>query len=188
MVNQDAFEKREQTLEDEFFFRVDEKLRADIRRSLERERSREALAKATGLSDADLLDALLDCGLEATTIAAFALVPAVFVAWADYSVTEPERAAVMDAAEKRGIEKDSLAWQVLNSWLDSPPKKSLWETWQRYAVAVKGSLPQPATVLLSANILKIAETVAETSGGVLGFGKTSSNEQAVLDGIKATLG
>ena len=188
MQNQDAFEKREQTLEDEFFYRVDEQLRADIRRSLERESSREALSEATGLTDPDLLEALLDCGLQATSIAAFALVPAVFVAWADYSVTEPERETVMQAAEKRGIEKDSLAWQVLHSWLDSPPKKSLWETWQRYADAVKLSLPQAGTVMLSANIVHIAETVAEASGGVLGIGKTSKNEQAVIDDIKATLG
>jgi hypothetical protein len=174
-------------LEDEFFFRVDEKLRADIRESLERERSREALSLATGLSDPELLDALLDCGLDVSTLAAFALVPAVFVAWADYSVTEPEKEAVMKAAEQRGIAADSLAGQLLTSWLNNPPKKSLWDTWHRYAVSVKDSLSPTATEMLSKNILEIARTVAETSGGILGFGKTSDNEQTVLDEIKAAL-
>ncbi len=60
--------KREQALEDEFFHRVDEKLRAELRKSMDRDRSREALTEATGLTDPELLDALIEAGFQATTL------------------------------------------------------------------------------------------------------------------------
>jgi hypothetical protein len=187
MFDMDAFKKREQALEDEFFHRVDEKLRAEIRRSMQRDRSREALAAATGLSDEELLDALVDSGFEATTLAALALVPAVFVAWADHSVTQLEHDAILKAAAERGLSEDGLASQLLEQWLITRPPRSLWDTWKRYATSVGESLSDTAAGVLTTNILHTATVVAEASGGILGFGKVSSAEQEVLDQIKEVL-
>ncbi len=187
MFESDAFEQRERALEDEFFHRVDEQLREELRRSMEKDRSREALQKATGLTDKELLDELVDAGFEATTLAALALVPAVFVAWADDSVTELEHDAVLKAAHDRGIEDDALASQLLESWLTKRPKRTLLQVWKHYAVAVNESLSDSASVLLTKNILHIATVVAEASGGVLGFGKISKPQQEVLDEIRETL-
>lgn len=187
MFESDAFEKRERALEDEFFHRVDEKLKADLRKSIERDASRKALTESTGLQDPALIEKLLDAGLEATTLAALALVPAVYVAWADHHVTDAERKAVLDAAEQRGIASDSVASKLLQSWLEHPPKKDLWQAWKQCAADVGKGLPQETSELLFKDVTEIAETVAKASGGVLGIGKISSNERAVLDDIKATL-
>lgn len=187
MSESDAFTKREQALEDEFFHRVDEKLRAELRRSMDRDRSREALAEATGLTDKELLDALLEAGFQSTTLAALALVPAVFVAWADDTVDQLESETIMKAATERGITEDGVALQLLKSWLKKRPPKSLWETWKRYAHAVGESLSGSSSTVLSSEILRLATAVAESSGGVLGFGKTSKREQEVLDKIKEAL-
>ena len=187
MFDADAFEKREKALEDEFFHRVDEELRAELRRSMEQDRSREALAAATGLTDEDMLNGLVEAGFEATTLAALALVPAVFVAWADDTVTELEREAVLKAAHDRGISQDALASQMLEQWLDKRPPRSLWHTWKQYANSVAEKLSDTVAGVLTHNILHIATVVAEASGGVLGFGKISKAEQEVLDEIKETL-
>ena len=187
MFESDAFSKREKALEDEFFYRVDENLRAELRRSMARERSREALAEATGLSDPELLDALFEAGFQTTTLAALALVPAIFVAWADDKADELECETIVKEAKKRGISEDGLALQMLEQWLTKRPPRSLWETWKKYAHCVGESLSDSASGVLSSEVLRIATAVAESSGGVLGFGKTSKEEKAVLDQIKEAL-
>lgn len=187
MSEPDAFEKREKALEDEFFHRVDEKLREELRRSMERDRSREALAEATGFSDTELLDALIDAGFQATTLTALTLVPAIYVAWADDTVDSLECETIMKAATERGINEDGVALQLLETWLKKRPPKSLLETWKRYAHAVGESLSESASGKLSGEVMRLAEAVAESSGGILGFGKTSKREQEVLDEIKESL-
>ena len=187
MSEPDAFSKREKALEDEFFHRVDEKLREELRRSMERDRSREALAAATGLTDEELLNALVDAGLQATSLTALALVPAIFVAWADDTVDSLECDTIMNAAKERGINEDGVAMQLLQSWLKKRPPKSLWDTWQKYAHSIGETLTDAASKSLSGEVLSLAKAVAESSGGVLGFGKTSKSEQEVLDRIKESL-
>ena len=58
---------------------------------MKREKLREQLASATGFQDPELIDHLVDRGFEPTTLTALALVPMVFVAWADGTVTPSER-------------------------------------------------------------------------------------------------
>ncbi len=188
MFDKSAFEIRQRAMEDEFFHRVNEKLRADLRRSIERDKSRESLAKATGLSDSDLLDSLVEAGFHATTLTALSLAPAIFVAWADDEVDQPERQKLREAAIEHGIEEDSFAWQLIESWIEKKPPKSLWNTWRQYAEGVSKTLPEASSETLSQEIIRLSTAVAEASGGVLGFGKVSSKERHVLDEIKNALG
>ncbi len=187
MYEKDAFKIRERALEDEFFHRVDESLREQLRESLEREQIREELAKVTALTDTELLDALIDAGFQASTLAALTLLPAIFVAWADDNVDQPERQALLSAASDHGIEPEGLAWQLIEKWITVRPKKSLWNTWQRYAEAVGASLSTTSSQKLAKEILALATVVAEASGGVLGLGKISKRERQVLDNIKQVL-
>jgi hypothetical protein len=187
MVDKDAFEIRERALEDEFFHRVDEKLREELRRSMERDKSRESLTNATGLSDNDLLDTLIDAGFQATTLAALSLVPAIFVAWADDKVDQSEREQLQKAAVDHGIAEDGLAWQLLTSWIENKPPKSLWNTWRQYAEAVGKSLSPAASGILADQIVTLSTVVANASGGILGIGKISSKEREVIEKIKKAL-
>src|SRR6056297_958344 len=186
MPESDAIHQRGQALEDEFFHRVDEKLRADLERSLARESQRQQLAEATGFQEQALLDHLLDAGFEATTLTALALVPMVFVAWADGSVTPQERQAVLSAAIHRGLKDQPTALNMLEGWLHKHPPKSLWEVWKEYVVALRQTLAPTFAEMLHAEIMRLSTTVAEASGGTLGFRKISKAEQAVLDEIAAT--
>ncbi|MGI9473831.1 MAG: hypothetical protein ACR2NZ_19975 [Rubripirellula sp.] len=183
MFETDALHRRGQALEDEFFHRVDEKLREQLRDSLEHEKQRAQLSAATGFEDEQLLDHLLEGGFQATTLAALALVPAVFIAWADGSVTSNERKAVLSAALNRGLDHEPTAMQMVQAWLDKHPPRSLWTLWKEYAEGLHDTVSETLSEMLMKEILRTATTVAEASGGTLGFGKISAAEQQILDDI-----
>ena len=141
MFDHDAIHDRGRAMEDEFFHRVDEELRKKLRESMEREEKRQQLISATGFQDEELVDLLLDGGFEPATVAALVLIPAVFVAWADGSVTPNEHHAVMSAALQRGLEDQPMAMKMVDGWLQSHPPRALWKLWKEYSVALtKGSL------------------------------------------------
>ena len=185
MFEHDAIHERGKALEDEFYHRVDEKLRKELRESMEREKAREQLASATGFRDKELLDHLIDAGFQSSTLTALALVPTVFVAWADGSVTDKERQAVMSTAMQRGLEHDPTALQMVEAWLQKHPPRGLWKLWKEYAEAVHASVSPTLAEMLVKEILRQATIVAEASGGTLGFGKISKDEQAILDEIQS---
>ena len=184
MFEHDPIHERGQALEDEFFHRVDEKLRQELRESMEREKAREQLSAATGFQDPELLDHLLDGGFSAASLTALALVPTVFVAWADGSVTPKERQAVMSAALQRGLEHEPGALHMVEAWLHKHPPRSLWKLWKEYAQAVHTSVSPTSAKVLTNEILRQATIVAEASGGTLGFGKISKDEKAILEEIE----
>lgn len=183
MFEPDAIQQRGQALENEFFHRVDEKLRAELRASMEHQQLKEQLAVATGFKDSELLDHLVDGGFEATSLTALALVPLVFVAWADGSVTTKERQAVMSAALKRGLDHNPQAMEMFEAWLQKHPPRSLWKLWREYVEAIRESVGPTAAEMLTKELVRQAQIVAEASGGTLGFGKVSKDEQAILDEI-----
>ena len=183
MFDKDALHQRGKALEDEFFRQVDQKLLADLKASTEREKLKEQLALVTSFEDDQLLADLIAGGFQPATLAALALVPAVFVAWADGSVTPSERQAVMSAALRRGIERQPLALQLLESWLHKHPPRPLWSLWKEYVSVVYASVSDSSGETLANEIRKQARTVAEASGGTLGFGKVSEAEQEILNDI-----
>ncbi len=186
MFDHDAIHDRGKALEDEFFYRVDEQLRQKLRESMEREEQRKQLIAATGFQDEELLDHLLDGGFQPTSVAALALVPAVFTAWADGSVTASERQAVMGAALQRGLDNQPMAMQMIEAWLHTHPPRSLWKLWKEYAMALRKTAPPNVAEKLTNEILRQCTSVAEASGGTLGFGKISKEEQEILDEIAET--
>lgn len=187
MSESDPIHKRGQALENEFFHRVDEALQQKIRLAVEREQPKAMLIEATGFRDEALLDHLLDAGIGVERLAALALVPAVWVAWADGKVTRQEREAVLEAAGKDGLNQDSVAYQLVQAWLDNRPDPSLWDLWGEYAAALAVDLPAETKESLADEIVRQATVVAKASGGTLGFGSVSAQEQAILTRIAKTL-
>ena len=183
MFETDALHRRGQALEDEFFHRIDENLRKQLRESMQLDQRREQLKAATGFEDAELLDHLLTGGFQSSTLSALALLPALFVAWADGSVTNKERQAVLSAALNRGLDHQPNAMQMVRSWLENRPPESLWILWKEYAEGLHEFLPEGVSDLLLREIVRTATKVAEASGGALGFGKISAAEQDILDKI-----
>jgi hypothetical protein len=142
---------------------------------------RSSFGRASGLTDTAVLDRLIGLGLQASTLAAMGLVPLVAVAWADGTLDARERQAVSSALETAGINPESPAWQLLQSWLTSPPSPSLLEVWKAYMAALCPQLSASDRISLRDSTLGRARAVAEASGGFLGLGsKVSASEEAML--------
>lgn len=188
MFDNDAFHKRGQAIEDEFFHRVDEQLREQLREKMEREDASKQLTEATGLDSPQLIGHLLDAGFSVSTVTALALIPPVFVAWADGNVTPAERETVIHDALKRGVDSNQVALQLVETWLKNRPPRSLWKLWLEYVGEIGNKLPAEQTKSLLEEIHQRSTEVAKASGGTLGIGKISKEEQQYLDEIKKLIG
>ncbi|EMI18072.1 hypothetical protein RMSM_04997 [Rhodopirellula maiorica SM1] len=187
MVTKDAFTDRRQALEDEFFHRVDERLIANMKAKTELEANRKQLAEVTGITDAKLIDELLATGANAETVAALSLVPLVLVAWADGKVDPEEREPILAAAHEKGIADGTPAADLLEHWLTVKPKKKLALTWKHYITELITQMSDDSLLSLRADIMDRARAVADASGGVLGFVKTTIDERRVLSFLDEVL-
>jgi hypothetical protein len=172
---------RRKALEEQFFTKHNEELRQQLRKSEEKQASREALARVAGNADSEVLDKLVELGIGPQTWAALEIVPLVEVAWANAQVEAKERSAVLAAAEANGIEASSPSHQLLEAWLTHRPDARLLATWGEYIVGLCSGLDPAQRNALRDEILGRARTVAEAAGGFLGLGnKISSEEEVVL--------
>ncbi|MEE9603285.1 MAG: hypothetical protein V3V75_08275 [Thermoguttaceae bacterium] len=183
-----SFSGRRRELEDKFFHDRDKELLKVLRERTASKQRKEALAEASGITDDDLLEQLdkLDIGSE--TLVALSMVPLIAVAWADGSIDEKERQAVLAAAEGKGLQKEHPAHQLLEGWLKRRPDAGLLAAWKDYMSAISQTLDETAGSVLKEEILGRARDIASATGGLLGFGnKVSDSEQAVLSELEQAL-
>lgn len=180
-----SLEERGRALEDEFFHKQDQAKLAAMKAKLETQSNKEELRKASGMSDDDVLDRLVALGLRANTIAALSLVPLVAVAWADGEIQDDEKTAILQGAHGKGLEEGSPGHDLLTGWLVKRPDDGLLSAWEGYIKALSSQLNDEQNKLLKNQILGFAKLVATAAGGILGFGKVSSKEEAVLTRIEA---
>ena len=174
---------RGRSLEDEFFRREDQRLVARLTELQAAQTAREALAKASGITNAAVLDTLLELGIKAETVAALSMVPLVEVAWADGTLDAKERAAIVAGA---GVAPGSTEAALLEAWLDRRPDPKLLSAWTHLVRGMREHLDADGAARLKAGLLDRAAAVAAASGGVLGMGsKVSRPEAAVLKRLVA---
>ena len=179
--------ERERALENAFFARVDADLLKKMRNQLSEEKDLEKLAADTGVHNHEVLKELLELEITPETLMALWLVPLVQVAWADGHVSREERNAVLDALGKHGYSAETPAWHLLESWLEHAPSGDVVMAWRDYARELIDSSSEKRRALLHFELLKRAREVAQAAGGVLGMGRVSKAEQAVIEQIeKAT--
>ncbi|HEU4368414.1 MAG TPA: hypothetical protein VFV05_09335 [Methylomirabilota bacterium] len=177
---------RGRSLEDEFFRREDQRLLARLNELKAAETTREALAKAAGITKPAVLDALVKAGIRAETVAALSIVPLVEVAWADGTLDPNERRAVLDRAGDSGIARGSVEHGLLEAWLDRRPDPRLLDAWTHLVRGLCDQLGPEEAARLKAGLLERARAVAKASGGVFGLGsKVSSKEAAMLALLEA---
>ena len=182
----DPVNERGSLMESLFFKRQDQALLQRLRDQRKDQELREQLSDVSGLKDAAALDALIHVGVTADSMTALAMIPLVVVAWADREMQDSEKAAILSAAESTGIGKDSPANELLATWLDHSPSGELLDAWKSYIAAVKESIDASVFNQLKTSVLSTAKTVAESAGGILGFGsKISDAEKKVLDDLSS---
>ncbi len=173
--------ERSRTLMDEFFHKEDLKLIAKLREIQELQQTKDALAKASGIKNETILKKLAELKIDPAVLTALTLVPLVEVAWADGEVDDKERAAVLAAAEKQGIQKDSTNYALLEQWITKRSEPRLMKAWSLYVEGLCSELSQAQVNALKVEVMTNARQIAESSGGFLGMGmKISAKEDQVL--------
>lgn len=188
MSHHDAFDSRRSGFEEAYFKSKDAELVAKLRQVFEAKRTKEELSKASGITNAQVLDRLVQAHVDGRMLTAFKLYPLVEIAWADGSVDKVEADAVINAAVKHGIEQGSPALDRVKTWLKDGPTADARAAWYMYAAELRNVLTPAELNAFREDLLKTARHVAELSGGILGmFFTVSKGERTVLSKITEAL-
>lgn len=177
---------RRRTLEDAFFRKRDAILIEQYHAMEKMKNSKSALRKVSGITRDDVLDKLVSLDVRPETLASLAMVPLVEVAWADGSIQAGEREAILKAAVKNGLNRGSVGYALIESWLARRPPDRLLEAWTHYIQGLCANLNKGQIAGLRTDLVGHARDIARASGGFLGLGnKISTAEQAMIDRLKA---
>ena len=148
---------------------------------------RKDLGHKTGLDDPELLQELHDLGFTPDTVGLLPLVPVIQMAWAEGGITKAERELILRLARSRGVEVGSTADHQLTEWMTNRPAEAVFARAGRLIRAMFDS-GSPQTADLNANdLVQYCEDIASASGGILGIGRISPEERALLSSIAADL-
>ena len=187
MPDHDAFAKRGRALEDEYFRKKDREFIEKIRQATATEQARKDLGRKAGLDDPELLQELHDLGFTPETVGLLPLVPIIQVAWAEGGITKAERELILRLARNRGVGAGSAADRQLAEWLTSQPAETVFARARRLIRAMLDSGSAQAGELTADDLVKYCEDIASASGGILGIGRISAEERALLSSIAADL-
>jgi hypothetical protein len=184
-VDNDSLAARGRALEEEYFRKKDRELIDKMKGEAATAQVRQDLGAATRIQDPALLQELHDLGFTPETVALLPLVPAVQAAWAEGGVSTAERQLLVTLARARGITEGSAADQQLADWSSRRPDEAVFVRANRLIRALldAGGLG----TLTEDDIVKNAEQIAAASGGILGMGRISSEERALLAQLASDL-
>lgn len=178
---------RGKTLEEAFFFRMDQELIDVLRKKLQREERMRIFANATGIRDKQRLESLVNSNLELPTLTALFWVPLTFVAWADGNADGSERKAIREMLSSKGISHSTISMMFEHDWFRQQPSEELWTLWEHFVNSTFTTLDPTTRGELVENIVSLCHVVAQASGGFLGFNAISSKESEVIDRVTKSL-
>ena len=187
MTENERLSERGRAMEEEYFRKRDRELIEKLRKAKADDDAKKAMGASTGLQDASLLQALLDLGFTPDTVSLLPLVPVVQMAWAEGGVTSSEFDLVKKLAAARGIVEGSAAHRQLADWLGTRPPASVFTGAGRLIRAMLTSGSQQMSNLSADDLVAYCEQIAGASGGVLGLGRVSAEERALLRSIATEL-
>ena len=171
-------------LEEAFYTKENARLLEQLREK----KQRAALREVVQIKDDAFLDRIIELGINSETVLALRLVPLIAVAWADGILDDRERAAVIQAAEEKGVSPETAGHQLLETWLSRRPDKELFESWKRYVGDIWETFTDEERHQMRKTTLDWALAVAESSGGFLGLtSKVSASERAVIKELESVL-
>ena len=187
MPDHDAIAERGRALEDDYFRKKDLELIEKMRQAAAAEEARKDLGRKTGLDDPELIQELSDLGFTPETVGLLPLVPVMQMAWAEGGITKPERELILRLARSRGIEPATAADRQLTEWITIRPAEAVFTGARRLIRAMLDSGSAQAGDLDAEGLVEYCEAIAAASGGILGIGRISAEERALLSSIAVDL-
>ncbi len=179
----DSLQKRAKGLEGEYIQKKELELIEKLKKGADEFAHRKGLAEAVGLENAEILDILREMGFDRDTVVLLFLVPVLQVVWSDGSVSTKEREAVLEIARMRKVTEGTPAHTRLLGWLDRKPEKDLFDRALPIIRALMSYQTEESRATLETDIVTACEKIASASGGILGFGTVSPEEQGVIDRV-----
>ena len=183
---------REKAMEADYFRNENERLLEKLRQGAKLDDIAKALADKLRVDNQELLGRVRALGVTPEAAPALFLTPLVQVAWAEGSVGNAERDAVLRLARQRDVQEDSPAYAQLVDWLKVRPSDELFDVGLeliRYGFAV---LPPNEREERIVRLIDACHEVAAASGTelarLLGLGDGVSRVEAhMLDDFSARL-
>lgn len=166
-------------------YQSDQRLKQNLVSKWDRDAAVKDLQQATRITERDVLNELIDCGVRAESLHVLTLVPLVHVAWANGYLEQRERATILQTAQENGLNIESYGYRILIGWLKQRPDGSLVKTWKDYIAAIRLVVSSDAFEALKESTIVRAMAVADSAGGYFGVGAVSKAEQAAIDELKA---
>ncbi len=183
MSDEHILEDLRKAKEGEYFHKREQQLIQRMRERALNEHERQELAEFFFVEDAEILDDLQALGYSRETIFLLFLVPVIHVSWIDGFVTEREREAVVEIARYRGMEKDSPAESMLMDWLENRPPDEFFEKTLRLIRQILLTRPKSVRLIREQTLAHYCNVVANASGGFLGIGKVSNEQQKLIEKV-----
>lgn len=187
MRDEHLLKKQAKDLEEAFFAQENERLLRELREKAEVEEKRQALGAVLKTKDPEIIDHLLELGVGPESVLAVALVPLAAVSWADGSLDDKERKAILKAASERGVKPGSASYAMLEVWLKEKPHPRLMDAWKSYARGIWEQLTDSEKILMHDKIVGQAREIAEAAGGFLGFASITPQEKSLLEELGEVL-
>jgi hypothetical protein len=183
---------REKAMEADFFRKENERLLEKLRQGAKLDDIAKALADKLQLDNQELLGRIRALGITLETAPALFLSPLVQVAWAEGSVGNPEREAVLRLARQREVDEDSPAYAQLVEWLKVRPSDALFDAGLEVVKHGFAVLPPKEMEERIGRLIDACHEVAAASGTelarLLGLGDGVSRVEAhMLDEFNARL-
>jgi hypothetical protein len=160
----DIFQKREMYLEEEYFRKKEFELLEKLKKVFQKKVDKESIRKATGVTNEQLLDRLVETQLNGELMGAFQLYPLVEIAWADGDLSESEAKSVLAAGEKQGIRPGTRAYEMLEQRLHRGPDPEVRKIWFLYAEELKKVLSPRELETVRKDLLERARAVVAATG------------------------
>ncbi len=184
-MDSESLEKRNRSLEDIFFYEQDRRIIEERKKLQRMKETKKNIAKISGIHDDAVLEKLVALNIRPETMASLICVPLIEMAWADGKMDAKERKKLFEYAEKAGIRNKGLDPKVMSSLLKSRPDPSLLEAWKRYMRTLCKQLSEAERKSLREEVMAGARSIAEAAGGILGYGKISGEEKAMLKELES---
>ena len=157
---------RGKRLEELFFFKKDAALADEKRRLQKMVHDLETLSRISGIADEAILRKLIMLDIHVEVLATLSIIPLVEAAWADGKIDDPEREAILKAAEGFGLVEGQVTRDLFEHALRNPPPKGLVESWIFYMQGLCQLLSKEERRALKKDVLRRARTVAEAESGI----------------------
>src|SRR5262245_13723111 len=122
MAQKDAFDELRKAKEEEYFHKKENELLEKLRQRGAADAERRKLGEELKTSDPQALADLQELGYRAETVQLLFVVPLIYAAWADGSITQRERSLILELAKA-----DGPARRQLTQWLEERPPREFFE-------------------------------------------------------------